>query len=121
MRADFRRASQILRQGNAKLNVQAVNGCCYGRTTRRFDRGDYWKLSGQDFWALITDDLEFYTRIIEPLAHQARERNDDFLLAYGAVFTRLVAEFTADFSTAEFQIDWPALVKFNSKSAARSD
>lgn len=119
MRADFRRASQILRQGNARLNVQAVNGCCYGRTTHRFDRGDYWKLSGQDFWALITDAPEFYTRIIEPLAHQARERNDEFMLAYGAVFTRLVAEFTADFSTADFQIDWRALVEFNSKSAAR--
>ena len=87
---------------------------------RRFDRGDYWKLSGQDFWALITGDSEFYTRIIEPLAHQARERNDDFTLAYGAVFTRLVAEFTADFSTPDFKIDWGALVRFNSESAARS-
>ncbi len=116
MRADFRRAAQILRQSNPTLQVQAVNGCCYGRTTMNFDRGDYWKLSGQSFWALLTDDADFYTRIIEPLAHQARERNDDFMLAYAAVFNRLVVEFTADFATPEYNIDWNALVKFNSEA-----
>ena len=120
MRTNFRRASQTLRQNNTALQVQAVNGCCYGRTTRRFDRGDYWKLSGQGFWTLLTDDPEFYTRIIDPLAHQARERNDDFMLAYDTVLNRLVAEFMADFATEDYQIDWSALVKFNSESAARS-
>ena len=116
MRANFRRASQILRQSNAALQVQAVNGCCYGRTTSKFDYGDYWKLSVQGLWALITGDLEFYTRIVKPLAHQARERNDDFVRVYGAVFNRLVAEFTEGFVTADFKVDWHALVKFNSES-----
>ena len=116
MRADFRRAAQILRQGNSALHVQAVNGCCYGRTTRYFDRGDYWKLSGQDFWTLITGDVQFYKRMIEPLAHRAKERNNEFMKAYGGVINRLVSEFLSDFATVDYKIDWSALVEFNSKS-----
>ena len=116
MRSDFRRASQILRQGNPGLHVQAVNGCCYGRTTNQFDRGDYWKLCGQDFWGLITDDDDFYKRIIEPLAHQSKSRRDDFVRAYGGVVNLLVAEFIAEFADEKGRIDWESLVEFNSKS-----
>ncbi len=115
MRADFRRANQILRQGNLALHVQAINGCCYGRTSRYFDRGDYWKLSGQAFWELITKDPEFYKRIIDPLAHQSKERNQAFTESYARVVNRLVAEFLAEFARADFSIDWDSLVEFNSK------
>ncbi len=116
MRADFRRATQILRQSNSGLHVQAVNGCCYGRTTRYYDRGDYWKLSGQRFWELITDDATFYTRIIEPLAHRSKERNDEFMKSYGKVINRFVSEFIGNFADANFGIDWRSLVEFNSKN-----
>ena len=119
MSSDFRRATQILRQGNPGLHVQAVNGCCYGRTSNRFDRGDYWKLSGQDFWALITDDNDFYKRIIEPLAHQAKARSDDFARSYGGVVNLLVAEFVSEFTDDQGYIDWDSLVEFNSKSNRR--
>ena len=117
MRDDFVRAARILRQGNTSLNVQAVNGCCYGRTTRNFDRGDYWKLAGQEFWQLLTDEADFYTRIVKPMAHRAKERNGEFVTAYGGVLNRFVAEFLADFATADYKIDWNRLVEFNSKSA----
>ena len=115
MRSDFRRAVQILRQGNRDLQVQAVNGCCYGRTSRQFDRGDYWKLSGQGFWELITENPEFYTRIIEPLAYRAKERNQEFAKSYAMVVNRLVSEFLAEFARTDFSIDWHSLVEFNSK------
>ena len=117
MRSDFQRAARILRQGNPNLHVQAVNGCCYGRTTRRFDRGDYWKLSGQAFWELLTKDSEFYVRMIEPLAYRAKERNEEFGRSYAGVVNRLVAEFLSRFADADFHIDWDALVRFNSARA----
>lgn len=117
MRDDFVRAARILRQGNARLNVQAVNGCCYGRTTKFFDKGDYWKLAGQEFWQLLTDEADFYTRIVRPMSHRAKERNDEFMTAYGGVVNRFVSEFLADLATADYNIDWKRLVEFNSKSA----
>lgn len=117
MREDFVRATRILRQGNTRLNVQAINGCCYGRTTRNFDKGDYWKLTGQEFWRFLTDEADFYTRIVKPMAHRAKERNDEFVLAYGGVVNQFVVEFLADFATTDYNIDWNRLVEFNSKSA----
>ncbi len=116
MRDNFRRASRILRQNNSRLSVQPINGCCYGRTTRKFDRGDYWKLSGQAFWELISGDSAFYTRIVEPLSHGARERNSSFSRAHGRVVNRLEAEFISEFSTGDYGIDWDKLVAFNSKA-----
>lgn len=117
MRSDFRRASQILRQGNTDLHVQPVNGCCYGRTTRYWDKGDYWKLSGQGFWELLTDDPRFYMRIIEPLAHRAKEHNDEFKRSYARVMNRLVSEVLGEYVNPDFSINWNALVEFNSKSS----
>ena len=111
MRTNFRTATRILRQGNPGLHVQTVNGCCYGRTTRFYDRGDYWKLSGQGFWQLLTADPAFYTRIIEPLAHRARERNEEFMRSYGNVINRLVVQFIRDHANPDFSINWPSLIE----------
>ena len=86
-----------------------------------FDHEEYWKLSGQRFWELISGETDFYTRIIEPLAMRAKTRNEEFSKVYGRTINRLVAEFIERFVRPDFLIDWPALVRFNSESAARPD
>ena len=113
MRADFSTAARVIRQGNAGMNVIAVNGCCYGRDTRP-DKGDYFKYCGQEFWELISNDTEFYTRIVEPLGHNAKVRTDAFNENYGAVINRLSIQFAENFCAESGTIDWNKFVAFSS-------
>lgn len=120
LRQNFTAATRVIRQGNRTANVIAVNGCCYGRDSRP-NKGDYYKYCGQEFWKLISGDSGFYKRIIEPLGHNAKRRNQDFAKKYGAVVNRFTKEFSDEFCTEEGSIDWPKLVKFSSgKKSAKS-
>ena len=115
MQSDFTTATRVIRQGNAATNVIAVNGCCYGRDTNP-DKGSYFKYCGQDFWELISGDREFYTRIVEPLGHDAKRRNKDFAGQYGAVANRFTQQFIALFCGDTGAIDWDKLVQYSSAS-----
>jgi hypothetical protein len=48
MKLDFKSAARTLRTSNSKLQVVAVNGCCYGKDNKP-DKGDYFKYCGQLF------------------------------------------------------------------------
>ena len=61
LRQDFNQAIRVARQGNPNLNIQAINGCCYGTVNR--DYGDYRKLCGQVFWELISGDDLLFSRL----------------------------------------------------------
>ncbi len=117
LKENFTTAAGVIRQGNRTANVIAVNGCCYGRDANP-DKGGYFKYCGQEFWELISGDPEFYTRIIEPLGHNAKQRNRTFTDQYGAVVNRLCQEFTAGFCAADGSINWPKLVAFSSAKGA---
>ena len=77
------------------------------------------KLCGQEFWELLSGDSELYTRIIEPLGHQARQRNEKFAEDYGAVINRFSLEFTKNFCDEAGAINWPKLVKYSSAKGRR--
>lgn len=113
MKDNFREASRVLRQGNRTMNIIAVNGCCYGRDSSP-DKGDYRKICGQEFWEFISNDREFYTRIIEPLAHDAKQRNDAFQENYEQVVNRFCGEFIRDYCLSNWAINWPKLVALSS-------
>ena len=113
LKDNFATAARVIRQGNRAASVIAVNGCCYGRDTNP-DKGSYFKYCGQEFWELISGDTEFYARIIEPLGHNAKRRNQTFAENYGAVVNRLSQEFSAQFCHPDGSIDWPKLVAFSS-------
>ena len=113
MIADFKSAKRTLRTSNSRLNVVAVNGCCYGRDNRP-DKGDYFKYCGQAFWQFISGAPDLYVEIIEPLGHQAKEQNDEFLRAYARMINRFTVEFATHFCDSTGAIDWKRLVKFNS-------
>ena len=114
MRDNFKKATRIARTGNSKLNVRTVNGCCYGRDETP-DKGDFQKLCGQRFWEFISGSENLYINIIEPLGHQAKQRNDEFDVSYAKVVNRFSESFIADFCV-DGAIDWPRFVKFNSAS-----
>jgi hypothetical protein len=111
--ADFKTAKKTLRTSNSQLNIVAVNGCCYGRDNQP-DKGDYFKYCGQIFWEFMSGDTDFYTKIIEPLGHQAKERNDDFMQSYAQMINKFTKEFADTFCKNDGSIDWHKLVCFNS-------
>lgn len=113
MVADFKTAKKTLRTSNSQLNITAVNGCCYGRDNNP-DKGDYFKYCGQRFWDFVSGDTDLYTKIIEPLGHQAKERNDDFMQSYAQMINKFTKEFADTFCKDEGSIDWDKLVRFNS-------
>ena len=113
MRDNFRKAKRILSTNTSSANVVAVNGCCYGKD-RRPDKGDYLKLCGQKFWEFISDDDNLYTDIIEPLGHQAKERNEQFMQEYAKVINKFTSEFIGTFCDVDGSIVWEEIVKFNS-------
>ncbi|MBR6575969.1 MAG: hypothetical protein IKK73_02440 [Akkermansia sp.] len=110
---EFKSAKITLRTSRHRMNIVAVNGCCYGRD--KFpDKGDYFKYCGQDFWAFISGEEDLYTELIEPLAAQAKERNDEFSQQYSRKINLFVREFIDEFCRADGSIDWEKIVVFNS-------
>lgn len=114
MRTDFKTAKRTLRTSNSQLVIQAVNGCCYGQD-KQPDKGDYFKYCGQSFWTFISGDEKLYIEIIEPLATQAKERNEEFQLSYAAMLNNFTNEFISQFCHTNGSINWEKLVEFNSK------
>ena len=118
MIADFKTAKKALRTSNSKIQIRAVNGCCYGKDAKP-DKGDYFKYCGQCFWEFISGDQNLFITIIEPLGHKAKEKNDDFLKSYSQMINKFTKEFTQDFCKDSGEIDWAKLVRFNSGKTAK--
>jgi hypothetical protein len=66
------------------------------------------------FWVLISREPELYTKLIEPLGHEAEAKNREFKESYGNLVNRLTKEFLQDFCKESGEIDWDKLVRFNS-------
>lgn len=109
---NFKQAKRILRTGNIKANIQAVNGCCYGKDNKP-DKGDYLKLCGQEFWDFISGNNRLFVDIVEPLGYRAKERNETFMVEYARILNLFTQEFMNDFCV-DGKIDWERLVRFNS-------
>ncbi len=122
MISNFNAARKILRTSNSKINVVAVNGCCYSRNKKPYrEKGDYFKYCGQQFWEFISGNENLYTEIIEPLGHKAKERNEEFMVAYAQIINKFTLDFMNEFCI-DGKVDWKKLVKFNSgKKGADKD
>ena len=113
LKDNFTKAKRILRTNTKSKNVVAVNGCCYGKNLKP-DKGEYYKYCGQQFWEFISGNDNLYTEIIEPLGHQAKERNDQFMEEYAKVVNKFTLEFITTFCDTEGNILWEEIVKYNS-------
>lgn len=109
---NFKQAKRILRTSNNKANIQAVNGCCYGRENQP-DKVDYLKLCGQEFWEFISGNDRLFVDIVEPLGYRAKERNEEFFAEYSRILNLFTQEFMDEFCV-NGKIDWDKLVRFNS-------
>jgi len=114
MQLDFERAIRTLRTSNSKINVVAVNGCCYGIDNNPLKKGNYYKYCGQQFWEFISGNEELYLSIVKPLGHRAKERNDEFIEEYAKMINTFTKEFVTAFCKINGEVDWLKLVRFNS-------
>ena len=114
MQTNFTKAIKILRTGNERINVRAINGCCYG-IDKNPNKDSYQKLCGQEFWSFISGNEELYKDIIEPLGYNAKKKNDDFRHSYNRKINLFTKEFLVNFCTNKGEIDWIKLLEFNSK------
>ncbi len=114
MITDFNTARKTLRTSNSKLNVIAINGCCYGKDNNPDKNGVYYKYCGQQFWEFISGDSELYIKLIEPLGYKARIKNEEFLNSYARIINKLTLEFSNRFCNSDGDIYWEEIVKFNS-------
>ena len=115
MRSDFKAAAKTLRTSGSNLTVIAVNGICYGSRSNN-DQGDYFRYCGQDFWEFVSGDANLYLEIIEPLAVEAKKRNDEFAVEYAKKINVFVAEFLKRFASHDGSVDWEKIVRLNSGS-----
>lgn len=116
MISDFQTAIKTLRTSNSKLNIVAVNGCCYGRDNKPDKKGIYYKYCGQMFWEFISGDKELYIKLIKPLGYKAKEKNDEYLESYSKAINRFTMDFSKKFCLKNGSIIWAKLVSFNSKA-----
>ena len=106
----------MLNYRNSKLNIIAVNGCCYGKDNNPEKKENYFKYCGEVFWEFISGNKNLYTEIIEPLGHKAKEKNDNFVKSYSQMINKFTKEFSNEFCKDNGEIDWEKLVRFNSST-----
>lgn len=111
MRADFRRAIQVVRQGNPNLAVQAINGCCYGRASS--DKGDYRKVCGAAFWELISGEPDLFARLVPALTEAAA---NGYATQVAALTASVAAELERNWCTDDGMLDWTKIVAANSQA-----
>jgi hypothetical protein len=111
LKINFKNAKKTLSTQTGK-KIVAVNGCCFGKDNRP-DKGGYWKLCGQRFWGLISEDERLYIDIIEPIGYKARQKNEEFMENYAQIVNKLTLEFSQKFCD-DGKINWPKLVEYNS-------
>lgn len=111
---NFNAASKLAKQ--AKASYEPIIGYSYGRkrTTGRGRPTIYKELAGQDFWAELTGEKDFYLRIVDLMGTHPEEYLERYRESYNRASNRLVKQFTADFCSEDGSIDWSRLVKFNS-------
>jgi len=125
---NFKEAIDQLQLQSPHQLIVPVNGCLYGagcnpHTIGKIKRGRdvigqvaYMKLCGQVFWEFISDVPTLYLDIIQPLGYRAKQRNDEYQLAYDKLLNRLSRQFMDDFCARDGAIDWERLVAFVSAS-----
>lgn len=99
--------------GMAGAHIICVEACCYG-VDNVPNKGTHLKLCGQRFWELISgENTTLYKDIIEPLAHKAKEKNDELALIYTSKENVFTKAFVERFCVNGI-IDWNKLIQLNS-------
>lgn len=108
---------QALRSRLSKLKKQfrSVVGYGYGRKTKRISATrNYEEVAGQNFWELVTGEVDFYLRIMRVMEERPKKHAVEFKAELAKTENRLVKEFLFHFAKTDGSIDWEKLTEFNS-------
>ncbi len=111
---NFAAAAKLAKQ--AKARYEAIIGYGYGKK-RMSGKGVpkmYQELAGQEFWAELTGEDDFYLKIIQFMGELPEKYLEDYQKSYNNAMNRLLKQFTTEFCKDTGEIDWDKLVKFNS-------
>ena len=96
-------------------NFDAVVGYAYGcKSAPPTAKRNFRAIAGQTFWEEISGDPDLYKKIFALLAKKADEHSAEYQKAYAELVNKLIAQFEAEFATADKQIDWDTLLELNS-------
>ena len=113
---NFAAAAKLAKQ--AKARYEAIIGYGYGKKkiTGKGVPKMYQELAGQEFWAELTGEENFYLKIIQFMGELPEQYLDDYQRSYNNAMNRLLKQFTTEFCKDTGEIDWDKLVQFNSGS-----
>jgi hypothetical protein len=98
-----------------KLRKQFDPVLAYAYGTRNKSSSGKWiyrEAAGQEFWKEITNDDDFYLKIIRLMKDEPLKRIDQYKSDWDAVINRFTREFTQDFCFSDGRIDWEKLTQF---------
>lgn len=103
------------RLNKIKLHFDPVVGYCYGRKKQSTKSTiNFKELAGQAFWAFLTNDEDFYLKVVRLMKDKPSENRAEFMAAFDRAKNRLSKEFLNDFSDENGAINWDKLLMFNS-------
>ena len=113
---NFAAAAKLAKQ--AKARYEAIIGYGYGKKkiTGKGVPKMYQELAGQEFWAELTGEEDFYLKIIQFMGELPEQYLDDYQRSYNNAMNRLLKQFTTEFCKDTGEIDWDKLVQFTSGS-----
>jgi len=99
----------------------ALLGHCYGsRRSESSRKVIYRARSGQDFWAELTGDHDFYLKLIRYIEEKlVLKHREEYRVLWQKAVNRYVREFTNDFCDESGAIKWEELLRFNSEAKKR--
>lgn len=111
---NFNAARKLAQQ--AKAIYEPIIAYSYGkkRSTGKGRPTIYKELAGQDFWAELTGDPDFYLKIITYMGNMPEQYLEKYRESYNKASNRLVKQFTDKFCDDDGSINWDKLVRFNS-------
>lgn len=112
MYQDLQNTVTRIKQANRLANVQLVEGICYGKAKTVITNG-ILKVTGQEFWYLISGEKNLYKDIIEPIGYKAKEHNDSFLKIKAEKVNILTMQFVEKYCHSNGSINWEYLVELN--------
>lgn len=121
MKKNFKKVLTILRTEYKNKEIIFVNGCMYGKdnnslkASKKQEHQNYYKICGQAFWELISDDKQLYKKIIHPLDKEAKKKSASFKKLYCNKINEMTKDILDNFCEHN-SLNWDAILDYISKN-----